>query len=92
MLETEVTSHEFRKKSYDNMFILLGIGVGLTVTNYIQVWRTTTVENLQYMCFTSVCGKIIAQIRHQYVKAILRQNAGWFDKHHTGTLTTALNE
>jgi len=95
LLTVNATSHEFRKQGYDNVFIFLGIGVGLLITNFIQVLATSYKSKkprLQYMCFTIVCGKVVAQIRHRYVKAILRQNAGWFDRNHSGTLTTKLNE
>ena len=43
------------------------------------------------MCFQQVCTRVIAKIRHNYVKSILRQNAGWLDKNHSGALTTKLN-
>ncbi|KIH57613.1 ABC transporter, ATP-binding protein [Ancylostoma duodenale] len=56
-------SKEFRNKAYENVYIFLGIGVFIFITNFIQ-----------------------------YVRAILRQNAGWFDKNHSGTLTTKLND
>ncbi|KHJ84657.1 hypothetical protein OESDEN_15627 [Oesophagostomum dentatum] len=47
---------------------------------------------VQFLCFSTVCCRIIAKIRHHYVKAVLRQNAGWMDKHHSGVLTTQLND
>ncbi|PAV91938.1 hypothetical protein WR25_21730 [Diploscapter pachys] len=74
-------SHEFRTKAYENVYIFLGIGVFLLITNFIQ-----------YMCFHSLCTRIISRMRHNFVKAILRQNAGWFDRNHSGTLTTKLND
>ncbi|VDO63263.1 unnamed protein product [Heligmosomoides polygyrus] len=74
-------SSEFRVKAYENVYIFLGIGVFIFITNFIQ-----------YMCFHSCCTRIIAKMRHEYVRAILRQNAGWFDKNHSGALTTKLND
>ncbi|KAL6733659.1 hypothetical protein Aduo_004290 [Ancylostoma duodenale] len=74
-------SKEFRNKAYENVYIFLGIGVFIFITNFIQ-----------FMCFHSCCTRIIAKMRHEYVRAILRQNAGWFDKNHSGTLTTKLND
>ncbi|RCN42921.1 ABC transporter transmembrane region, partial [Ancylostoma caninum] len=74
-------SKEFRNKAYENVYIFLGIGVFIFITNFIQ-----------FMCFHSCCTRIIAKMRHEYVRAILRQNAGWFDKNHSGMLTTKLND
>ncbi|VDM74685.1 unnamed protein product [Strongylus vulgaris] len=75
------TSKEFRNKAYENVYIFLGIGVFIFITNFIQ-----------FMCFHSCCTRIIAKMRHEYVRAILRQNAGWFDRNHSGMLTTKLND
>ncbi|KAK6059985.1 hypothetical protein COOONC_02358 [Cooperia oncophora] len=74
-------SEEFRNKAYENVYIFLGIGVFILITNFIQ-----------FMCFHSCCVRVMAKMRHEYVWAILRQNAGWFDRNHSGTLTTKLNE
>ncbi|VDM80785.1 unnamed protein product, partial [Strongylus vulgaris] len=75
------TSKEFRNKAYENVYIFLGIGVFIFITNFIQ-----------FMCFHSCCTRIIAKMRHEYVRAILRQNAGWFDRNHSGMLATKLND
>ncbi|CAJ0951470.1 unnamed protein product, partial [Mesorhabditis belari] len=75
------TSKEFRDKAYENVYIFLGIGVLISFINFVQ-----------FMCFASVCSRVIAQMRHRYVKSILRQNAGWLDKNHSGTLTTRLSD
>ncbi|CAB3406640.1 unnamed protein product [Caenorhabditis bovis] len=75
------TSKQFRNKANENVYIFLGIGIFVAITNFIQ-----------YMCFQHVCTRIMAQMRHRYVYAILRQNAGWFDKNHSGTITTKLND
>uniref|UniRef100_A0A1I7US71 ABC transporter domain-containing protein n=3 Tax=Caenorhabditis tropicalis TaxID=1561998 RepID=A0A1I7US71_9PELO len=72
---------QFRNKATENVYIFLGIGIFVTVTNYIQ-----------YMCFQHCCSRIMAQMRHRYVYSVLRQNAGWFDKNHSGTIATKLND
>uniref|UniRef100_A0A914YRT6 Uncharacterized protein n=1 Tax=Panagrolaimus superbus TaxID=310955 RepID=A0A914YRT6_9BILA len=35
---------------------------------------------------------MIAKLRYEYVRSLMRQNAGWFDKNHSGMLTSVLNE
>ncbi|WKX93307.1 hypothetical protein Q1695_010952 [Nippostrongylus brasiliensis] len=74
-------SKEFRNKAYENVYIFLGIGVFIFITNFIQ-----------FMCFHNCCTRVIAKMRHEYVRAVLRQNAGWFDRNHSGELTTKLND
>lgn len=81
LLLEEPSSPEFRKKAYENVYIFIGLGVFLAMINY-----------LQYMCFQTACCRIIAKMRHNYVKSILRQNAGWFDHNQSGELTTRLND
>ncbi|CEF69681.1 LP14331p [Strongyloides ratti] len=75
------TSLEFRIAAYENVYILLGIGVFVLTINYIQ-----------YMCFSTVCNRIVGRLRKAYMASILRQNAGWFDKNQAGVLTTRLND
>uniref|UniRef100_A0A0K0EWT7 LP14331p (inferred by orthology to a D. melanogaster protein) n=1 Tax=Strongyloides venezuelensis TaxID=75913 RepID=A0A0K0EWT7_STRVS len=74
-------SWEFRIKAYENVYIFLGIGVFTLFNNFIQ-----------FMTFSTVCNRIVARIRKEYLKSILRQNAGWFDKTQAGILTTRLND
>uniref|UniRef100_A0AC35TX00 ABC transporter, ATP-binding protein n=1 Tax=Rhabditophanes sp. KR3021 TaxID=114890 RepID=A0AC35TX00_9BILA len=74
-------STQFRDKAYENVYIFLGIGVFTLFMNY-----------LQYMLFQSVCNRVISRMRKAYMKSILRQNAGWFDKNQAGVLTTRLND
>ncbi|KAK0395277.1 hypothetical protein QR680_001199 [Steinernema hermaphroditum] len=74
-------SDEFRRAGYENVYIFIGVGCFTLIVNYAQ-----------YMCFQTVCVRVISKLRHNYLKAILRQNAGWFDKNHSGTLTTRLND
>uniref|UniRef100_A0A0N5BVD9 Transferred entry: 7.6.2.2 n=1 Tax=Strongyloides papillosus TaxID=174720 RepID=A0A0N5BVD9_STREA len=75
------TSWEFRIKAYENVYIFLGIGVFTLFNNFIQ-----------FMTFSTVCNRIVARIRKEYLRSILRQNAGWFDKTQAGVLTTRLND
>lgn len=81
LLTVEPHTDEFRTEGYKYVFMILGIGIFALVINFMQ-----------YMFFITVCNRVCAQLRHQYVKAIIRQNAGWFDRNLSGTLTTRLNE
>nr|QNG62060.1 P-glycoprotein 12 [Parascaris univalens] len=74
-------STEFLLAAYQNVYIFLGIGIFVLVTNYVM-----------FICFQTVCIRIIAQLRHHYVWSILRQNAAWFDYNQSGVLTTRLND
>ncbi|GMS96689.1 hypothetical protein PENTCL1PPCAC_18864, partial [Pristionchus entomophagus] len=47
---------------------------------------------VQYMCFDIVCSRLQARTRVQFIKSILRQNAGWYDKNQAGALITQLND
>uniref|UniRef100_A0A0K0EGL2 LP14331p n=1 Tax=Strongyloides stercoralis TaxID=6248 RepID=A0A0K0EGL2_STRER len=75
------TSWTFRIRAYENVYIFLGVGVFTFFNNL-----------LQFMLFSTVCNRIVARIRKEYLKSILRQNAGWFDKTQAGILTTRLND
>uniref|UniRef100_A0A914EHV6 p-glycoprotein n=1 Tax=Acrobeloides nanus TaxID=290746 RepID=A0A914EHV6_9BILA len=81
LLTSPPTSDEFRETGYRFVYILLGLGIFALIINF-----------LQYMFFITVCNRIVAQLRHHYVKAIIRQNAGWIDRNLSGTLTTRLND
>ncbi|KAE9547130.1 hypothetical protein FO519_009658 [Halicephalobus sp. NKZ332] len=74
-------STTFRDKAYENVYILVGAGVFYLFINFFQ-----------YFLFQTVCNRIVSRIKRHYVASIIRQNAGWFDKHHSGTLTTTLND
>ena len=75
------TSEGFRWAGYQIVYLFLGLGVFSLIINF-----------LQYLFFQTVCNRIVAQIKHNYVKSIIRQNAEWFDRNLSGTLTTRLNE
>ncbi|ULT83478.1 hypothetical protein L3Y34_012603 [Caenorhabditis briggsae] len=76
-----VTSPQFLDSALMNVYLFGGIGVVVLIINFIQ-----------YMCFQNVCIRIVTKLREEYIKSILRQNAGWFDKNHSGTLTTKLHD
>ncbi|KAL6723224.1 hypothetical protein Aduo_018252 [Ancylostoma duodenale] len=63
------------------VYIYVGVGVLVLLIHFMQ-----------FLCFYTESCRLIAKIRHHYIKAILRQNAGWLDKHHCGVLTTQLND
>ncbi|KAJ3207855.1 Multidrug resistance protein 1 [Clydaea vesicula] len=46
--------------------------------------------SLQMGCFMCTGENITKRIREEYLKAILRQDIGWFDKNETGELTSRL--
>ncbi|GMS99753.1 hypothetical protein PENTCL1PPCAC_21928 [Pristionchus entomophagus] len=81
MLVSNVTSPEFRVEAYKYVYIYVGMGVGITIINFIN-----------FMCFDIVCSRLQARTRVQFIKSILRQNAGWYDKNHAGALITQLND
>ena len=81
LLTYSATSDVFREKGYENVYLFLGIGTFSLLVSFFQ-----------YFCFQTACNRIIVRIKCNYVASIVRQNAGWFDKNHSGTLTTRLNE
>lgn len=61
----------------DGVLILVYIGIGSFVATYI------------YMGFWVYTGEVATRrIREKYLRAVLRQNVGWFDKIGAGELTT----
>ncbi|KAK5972582.1 Multidrug resistance protein pgp-3 [Trichostrongylus colubriformis] len=72
---------EVEQELYGYVYMFAGIGIFVLVVHFIQ-----------FVCFYTACCRQIAKIRHHYIKAVLRQNAGWLDKHHSGVLTTQLND
>ncbi|CAI4228592.1 unnamed protein product [Auanema sp. JU1783] len=81
MLNVPHDDPTFRSKGFLYVYLYIGLGLFILVVNFIQ-----------FCCFQHVCCRLVAQIRHNYMKSILRQNAGWFDKNHCGVLTTQLND
>ncbi|GAA6016489.1 hypothetical protein JCM11491_002338 [Sporobolomyces phaffii] len=63
----------------DGVLILVYIGIGSFVATYI------------YMGFWVYTGEVATRrIRERYLKAVLRQNVGWFDRVGAGELTTRI--
>ncbi|GMT26871.1 hypothetical protein PFISCL1PPCAC_18168 [Pristionchus fissidentatus] len=81
MLVSNVTSPEFRGEAYKYVYAYTGMGIGITIINFIN-----------FTCFDMVCSRLQARTRVQFIKSILRQNAGWYDKNHAGALITQLND
>ncbi|KAF1748490.1 hypothetical protein GCK72_024957 [Caenorhabditis remanei] len=81
LLVVDPLSKEFKNKAMENVYIFLGLGIFVSLNDF-----------LQYMCFQRVCSRMMTQMRNRYISSILRQNAGWFDKNLSGTITTRLND
>uniref|UniRef100_A0A8R1EAP0 Uncharacterized protein n=4 Tax=Caenorhabditis japonica TaxID=281687 RepID=A0A8R1EAP0_CAEJA len=81
LLVYNTTSDEFYDSAMTNVWLFGGIGVIVLIINFVQ-----------YMCFQYCCIRITSKMKHHYIQSILRQNAGWFDKNHTGSLTTKLHD
>ncbi|EGT46719.1 hypothetical protein CAEBREN_29443 [Caenorhabditis brenneri] len=81
LLVYNTTSDEFYDSAMINVWLFGGIGVIVLVVNFVQ-----------YMCFQYCCIRITSKMKQHYIQSILRQNAGWFDKNHSGTLTTKLHD
>uniref|UniRef100_A0A1I7US64 ABC transporter ATP-binding protein n=1 Tax=Caenorhabditis tropicalis TaxID=1561998 RepID=A0A1I7US64_9PELO len=81
LLVYNTTSDEFYDTAMVNVWLFGGIGVIVLVVNFVQ-----------YMCFQYCCIRITSKMKQHYIQSILRQNAGWFDKNHSGTLTTKLHD
>ncbi|KAF1748491.1 hypothetical protein GCK72_024958 [Caenorhabditis remanei] len=81
LLVYNTTSDEFYDSAMVNVWMFGGIGLIVLVVNFVQ-----------YMCFQYCCIRITSKMKQEYIRSILRQNAGWFDKNHSGTLTTKLHD
>ncbi|GMS83734.1 hypothetical protein PENTCL1PPCAC_5909 [Pristionchus entomophagus] len=81
LLVYPTTSMEFVNAAYENVYIFLGMGVLMLILHMIQ-----------YLCFHGICHRVILRLRREFMRAILRQNAGWFDKQHSGALVSKLND
>ncbi|VDK30579.1 unnamed protein product [Gongylonema pulchrum] len=62
-------SEQFNSKAYLCVYLYLGIGCLVLVMNYAQ-----------FMCLQTTCCRLVARLRQQYIRSILRQNAAWFDR------------
>ncbi|GMT13936.1 hypothetical protein PFISCL1PPCAC_5233 [Pristionchus fissidentatus] len=81
LLVYPATTQEFVNAAYENVYIFLGMGGLMLILHMIQ-----------YMCFHGICHRVILRLRREFMRAILRQNAGWFDKQHSGALVSKLND
>ncbi|KAF8361524.1 hypothetical protein PRIPAC_88447 [Pristionchus pacificus] len=74
-------SEEFRTAAYENVYIFIGMSAAVVIIHLVQ-----------YFCFHGVCTRIILRLRREFMRALLRQNAGWFDRQHSGDLVSKLND
>ncbi|GMT13436.1 hypothetical protein PFISCL1PPCAC_4733, partial [Pristionchus fissidentatus] len=81
MLVNPPSSREFLDQAYENVYIFIGMSAAVVIIHLIQ-----------YTCFHGVCTRIILRLRREFMRALLRQNAGWFDKQHSGDLVSKLND
>ncbi|XGW07053.1 hypothetical protein V3C99_016954 [Haemonchus contortus] len=58
-----------------------GVGIALFILCYLQNYFLSLASH-----------NIVGRIRKEFVKAVLAQNAAWFDENNAGTITTKLNE
>ena len=72
---------EFKLAVVRNVIIYLIIGIVTLISAFIQV-----------SCFLVSGENVIHRTRKAFLKAIMRQDISWFDKHNSGTLTTKLFE
>ncbi|GMS83341.1 hypothetical protein PENTCL1PPCAC_5516 [Pristionchus entomophagus] len=75
------TSEEFRRAGYENVYIFIGMSAAVVIIHLVQ-----------YKCFHGVCTRIILRLRREFMRALLRQNAGWYDRQHSGDLVSKLND
>ncbi|KAK6018222.1 hypothetical protein OSTOST_16204, partial [Ostertagia ostertagi] len=66
------------------MFLCVGfltVGVALFILCFFQNYFLSLASH-----------NIVGRIRKEFVKAVLAQNAAWFDENNSGAITTKLNE
>nr|QNG62059.1 P-glycoprotein 11.2 [Parascaris univalens] len=71
----------FWNDAYLNVYIYAAVGVTLVVLTITQ-----------YICFKNASLNIARNVRSEYMRSLLRQDAGWFDSQKSGTITSQLNE
>uniref|UniRef100_A0A0N5AUE7 ABC transmembrane type-1 domain-containing protein n=1 Tax=Syphacia muris TaxID=451379 RepID=A0A0N5AUE7_9BILA len=81
LLTIDPRDPRFRSESFLYIYVYLGFGIVCFAMNYAQ-----------FICFQTISCRVIARMRHEYIRGVLRQNAGWFDRNHSGILTTRLND
>lgn len=81
LLMLDVADPRFQQEGTFAILCFVGVGTFLSVVAFAQ-----------FCCFNIACMRIVRRIRVEYLKSILRQNAGWFECNHSGALNTKLNE
>uniref|UniRef100_F1KRZ0 Multidrug resistance protein 3 n=1 Tax=Ascaris suum TaxID=6253 RepID=F1KRZ0_ASCSU len=71
----------FWHDAYFNVYIYAAVGVTMVI-----------ITIMQYICFKNASLNIARNVRSEYMRSLLRQNAGWFDSQKSGTITSQLNE
>lgn len=77
----EIEDPEFFSEGTQACVLFVVIGAFLVVIAFAQ-----------FLCFNIACTRITRRIRNAYLLSILRQNAAWFEKNHSGALNTRLND
>uniref|UniRef100_A0AC34QSI0 p-glycoprotein n=2 Tax=Panagrolaimus sp. JU765 TaxID=591449 RepID=A0AC34QSI0_9BILA len=73
------SNDDFKHDVMKNVYFYLIIGTAVLTSGFVQV-----------SCFLVTGENIIHRTRKAFLKAIMRQDIPWFDKHNSGTLTTKL--
>ncbi|KAH7727412.1 CRE-PGP-14 protein [Aphelenchoides avenae] len=81
LLIIDTDDPRFYQEGFEAILMFVGVGVFLCVVAF-----------LQFCCFSVACTRIVRRIRVEYLRSIMRQNAAWFEKNHSGALNTKLND
>ncbi|KAE9555334.1 hypothetical protein FO519_001416 [Halicephalobus sp. NKZ332] len=73
------TNDDFKKAVLKNVIVYAIIGTATLISAFTQV-----------SCFLVSGENLIHKMRKAFLRAIMRQDISWFDKHNSGTLTTKL--
>uniref|UniRef100_A0A1I8ASF9 ABC transmembrane type-1 domain-containing protein n=1 Tax=Steinernema glaseri TaxID=37863 RepID=A0A1I8ASF9_9BILA len=74
-------SEEFIQQGTNAVIFYMCVGLFLIVVAF-----------LQFFFFNVACVRIIRNIRVEYLRSILRQDASWLEKNHSGSINTHLND
>uniref|UniRef100_A0A7E4UZ02 ABC transmembrane type-1 domain-containing protein n=1 Tax=Panagrellus redivivus TaxID=6233 RepID=A0A7E4UZ02_PANRE len=81
LLLLDITDPQFKHEGLTAVIIFIVAGTCLVVVAYAQ-----------FCVFAIACSRITRRIRGAYLRSILRQDQTWFEKTHSGMLTTKLND
>uniref|UniRef100_A0A0N4ZBS0 ABC transmembrane type-1 domain-containing protein n=1 Tax=Parastrongyloides trichosuri TaxID=131310 RepID=A0A0N4ZBS0_PARTI len=81
LLLEDVTSDSFVDECIKCIVYFIAIGIFLSIVAF-----------LQFYVFNVACVRIVRNLRCAYLNSILKQDAAWFEKNHSGTLNTKLND